>query len=221
MHWGWYWNVKRGHTPKARCSWQRFSTIDSFSMFKNTALLNMIKQSKDRISLTIPEYNLTAILNDDDSLAVQFDGGSYVILVEKKSCNFGGFYYFFRCPGCNARMRKLYCIQGRYLCRKCGNLAYHCQKLRTSERYALMRCKVKDTLQNKGGSLNKRPPRMQEHTFQKMRQKYVTYDEKSFDALNNELGLWFGYEGDCYSPPADMFDAYVPMNNTYQCMQQV
>lgn len=194
-------NIKTRQKPKARCSWQCFSPIDSFAMFKNRSLVQLTKQSKDRICLMIPRYDLIATYQDDNNLHVRFRDGFYIIPVEQKTCNFGGFYYFFHCPVCTARMRKLYCIQGKYLCRKCGNLAYYSQRLRPAERHIIMGLRVKTTLEHRGGSLEKRPPRMQKHTFHKFRRKYVAYDEKYFDALNQD-------PDEFYFPPSNMLDAH-------------
>lgn len=93
-HWRWYWKVKRKHKRKALCTWFIFSEIDSFAMFKNQQLVQFVRESADRVSLIIPQYNLQATL-DNDNLHVVYDGGSYVIPVEKKPCNFGGFLSLF------------------------------------------------------------------------------------------------------------------------------
>jgi hypothetical protein len=46
--------------------------------------------------------------------------------------NAGGLVYWFLCPGCERRKRKLYLPSGEvvFLCRKCHNLAYRAQQLR-------------------------------------------------------------------------------------------
>jgi hypothetical protein len=123
-HWGWYWKVKRQYTPKGLCQQSSLAEINSFDMFKNKELVCLVRESSDQIALKIPHFDLTAVLMPDDSLSVTYDGGAYLIPVEKKSCNYGGFCHFFHCPQCNARMRKLYCSDGRYLCRKCLKLGY-------------------------------------------------------------------------------------------------
>ena len=194
-HWGWYWKVKRNHKPKALCSYASLLEIDSFKLFKNTEFIRFIKESIDRICLIIPKYNLFASLQDDNNLRVQFGGGSYVIPVEKKSCNYGGFYHFFRCPSCNMRMRKLYCIKGIYLCRKCAHLGYYSQRLRPPDRCIYMQMKVKEKLENHTGSLEQKPPWMKGQTFQKLRRKYVKYDEKHLQEVNKELFRRFGCRG--------------------------
>lgn len=213
MDWGRYWRMKK-HAPKPLCFWNSFFEIDSFKMFKNKRLVQLAKESTNRISFMIPKYDLTAILQDDNTLSVQFSGGSYVIPVEQKSCNYGGVYYFFHCPECKARMRKLYCVQGMYLCRRCAHLGYLSQRLRPTERLALMSYKVKDSLNSRAGSLDQKPPWMKAYTFQKMRRKYVKYDEMRFTELNKELLLWYGYEGDPYFPSMDLWDAHVEREET-------
>ena len=165
-HWGWYWRVKKQHRPKALCSSSRFMEIDSFSMFRNKEIIRLIKESKDRTALEIPEYNFMATLQDDNSLKVRCNSGSYTIPVERKSCNYGGYYHFFRCPACMARMRKLYCIGGIYVCRKCAGLGYYSQRLRPSERYKMKSYHIEESIKRQGGSLDQKPPWMKKATYQ-------------------------------------------------------
>lgn len=186
MNWEWYWRVKKKHTPKKSCSGFWLSEIDSFWMYKSYQIKN-IKESVSKLSLSIPRYELEAYLQDDNSLLVTYTKGSYRIPVERKPCNFGGYYYFFHCPKCDIRMRKLYCLEGQYLCRKCANLGYYSQRLRPSDRCLYMRSKVEKLLHNQSGSLDKKPPWKKQHTFQKIRKKYLDYDEKYFYASQREL----------------------------------
>jgi len=213
MNWKYYWQVKKQHKPKKLCSQFDLTHIDSFDMFRHQELVQFVRDSKDRISLIIPEYNLTAFLRDDDSLLVEFDKGSYIIPVEAKKPNFGGVYYFFHCPLCNNRMRKLYCLKGQYQCRKCAGLGYWTQRLRPSERHVRKTIAIKNQLVSRCGSLQERPLRMQSHTFQKQRIKYVKHDESWDRAYIKELTLWYGnkiYEDvDLYFAPSDLMDAYV------------
>jgi len=46
--------------------------------------------------------------------------------------SFGGFVYWFICPGCKKRIKKLYLSQNEnvFLCRHCNHLAYRTQNLR-------------------------------------------------------------------------------------------
>ena len=46
--------------------------------------------------------------------------------------NTGGLFYWFLCPGCNRRMRKLYLPrdEAAFLCRKCHSLGYGVQQSR-------------------------------------------------------------------------------------------
>ncbi len=46
--------------------------------------------------------------------------------------NFGGFVYWFICPGCKRRVKKLYLFQNEniFICRHCHHLAYRTQNLR-------------------------------------------------------------------------------------------
>lgn len=49
----------------------------------------------------------------------------YKILLEKTPCNYGGVRFWFLCPHCGRRMRKLHLYGVRkFLCRVCLNLSY-------------------------------------------------------------------------------------------------
>lgn len=132
-HWGWYWYVKgKGHPQRRLCSGVWLCKIDSVEMYNRYYQVEAVRSSSSKKALEIPQYGLTAYLQEDDSLWVEHNEGSYKIPVEKMACNFGGHTHYFRCPLCDKRMRKLYCINGQYQCRKCGNLAYYTQRLRPS-----------------------------------------------------------------------------------------
>lgn len=216
-HWGWYWNVKlRGYIPQKTCSSFWLCEIDSFKMFNKRIMDLFLKYSQTQILLEIPRYKLTISLQDDNSLNVVYVDGNYIIPTERKSCNFGGFYTFFCCPQCNAGMRKLYCLEGKYICRKCANLGYYSQRLRKSERCARMCYDIQDRLKNQTGSLEKKPPYMSNYTFQKLRIKFVKYNEMQFDSSLEELDQWRGDNSasssiDPYyiSMPYNLYDAYV------------
>jgi hypothetical protein len=205
--------VKKIRRAKSLCSW--FDEIDSFDMFKYKEGLESVRNSEDRLCFEIFQYNVKARLMDDYSLSVSCDDGSYVILVEKRSCNYGGYYHFFHCPTCNMRMRKLYCIKGVYLCRKCAKLGYYTQRLNRPERLLHMGRKIEKHLNERAGALDSKPPWMKQHTFQKLRKRYVDYDEKRFyDSRKAHIDL-FGQmrhreisDYYCLYVPSDFLDVY-------------
>jgi hypothetical protein len=190
MHWGWHWKVKLKHQPKKLCS--QLLSIDSFDLLKKS----LIQQFLNKTILEIPSNNLSVTFFSDHLLVDFINNilGSYRILLEEKSCNYGGSYYFFHCPCCQRRMRKLYLVEGKFICRKCANLGYYSQRMRSSDRCLLMGIKTKKFLEDKAGSLNQKPPWMKKHTFQKLINKYANYDAKFFSELREELVSWYGDE---------------------------
>lgn len=198
-HWGWYWKVKKRHKPRTSCSAFWLNEIDSFDMYNKYYQVEAVRNSSSKCSLEIPAYNLKAYLQDDDSLFVRFYQGHYSIPVEKKPCNFGGHYYFFHCPQCKKRMRKLYCLEGRYLCRKCGNLAYYTQRLRPTERLSYRQGKIEEYVKNRAGKIDfswgncgRKPPRMHNKTFERLTDQAKYYDAKSGLAGIKEGKEWYG-----------------------------
>jgi hypothetical protein len=183
-HWGWYWRVKLKHRSKKLCS--NLAEIDSFMFFKD---------GKWR-TFNLPIINLTMTPNKDYFFEV-FHGKEkrhfYKIPFEKLKCNYGGYRYYFRCPLCNKRMRKLYFTNGAFLCRKCLNLSYDSQRRIPSRRYWLMRDKIGKKLEEKGGSISEKPKYMKQSKFKKMVSRYYDYEMKSMEASDKEIAeLFYG-----------------------------
>jgi len=206
----WYSHDKQ-YDSKMICN--LFDTIDSFEMFKYKEGLNCVMRSKSRYYFSVFRNNVTAKLMDDYSISISYDNGSYVIPVEKKIPNYGGFYYFFHCPQCDKRMRKLYLLEGKYLCRKCANLTYYTQKLKPSDRFLFMSGKIKQKMHKGGGSFDRKLPWQKTHTFKKNRKKYIEYDEKWFNALQEEAlhksrGMRFAKIPYFLAMPSGFYDVY-------------
>jgi len=177
-----YLKIKRRRVRRRLCS--NLISIDSFSLFRNKITL---RESLGTVAYEMPRYNLKAVLHES-SYAVQYDGGEYTIPVEKLPCPFGGSRYFFLCPQCSKRMRILYCIAGRFLCRQCHNLGYWTQVLTPTTRCIIMQAKIGDYLLSRGGSPDKKPVWMKRKTFwvlvnrhdDYMNGKYIAAARKEF-----------------------------------------
>lgn len=166
--WAWYWRIKRQHKPKLDC--EALSNIDLFQIFK---------QPKPKIQL---KSDSIISLYNENYFDITFSDGplkneNYQLKVDKQKCNFGGFRYYFLCPLCTKRMRKLYSYLGFLLCRNCLNLSYQSQKLTPSFRYLRMTDKIEKRLKNMGGSIQFKPRWMRIETFQKLRNKYLKYEQ--------------------------------------------
>lgn len=172
---------------KRLCSDATLYPIDSFQMYQRSRLEVML-QSSDYHSLRVPAFDLDAYLQNDYSLLVRYRSGSYIIPVERKPCNFGGCYYFFRCPCCSKRVRKLYCIDGVYQCRSCGDLGYYSQLLPKWRRGLRNIFAIERQLKEQGGSLYRKPPHMQYNTYQRMQLRHTEYEMQYFhDAMHRYI----------------------------------
>lgn len=156
--------------------------IDSFALFRNKIA---IKESFGTVAYEIPRYDLKAVLRES-SYAVQYSGGEYTISVEKQPCTFGGFRYFFRCPQCDKRMRILYCVVGRFLCRRCHNLGYFTQVLTPSVRCIIMQAKIQGYLKDRGGSPDKKPVWMKRKTFDALVKRHDDYMDVKYLAAGRK-----------------------------------
>lgn len=169
--------------PKTLCSSSWLYTIDSFDIFSPRTMGPFLQYSASPEILEIPRYGLTISLQNDFSLLAVYFGGKYLIVTEQKQCNFGGSYTFFRCPDCSGRMRLLYCLEGRYKCRKCARLGYWSQRLIPPKRLCSMQNKITAQIKGKGGSDYNKPPYMHKSTFRRLRHKEIDYMIKSDKAF--------------------------------------
>lgn len=176
-HWGWYWKVKKQHTPKILC--EQLKYVDSFIVFKEFNSNSILTKNK----------NIEGVFLREGYIMIKLKDLQYQIPYEKSPCHFGGFRYFFRCPigKCNRRMRKLYCYGGLFLCRKCLNLGYYSQRVVPSERFHSQQQKIKRKLEISGGSFIDKPKYMRWSTYEKLRTKSIDYELKSEMALLNEV----------------------------------
>lgn len=172
-----------------------------------------VRESATRLLFEMPTYGLKAFFFED-FLQIVYKNGEYRIRIERKSCNYGGSYRFFYCPECEMRMRKLYCIDGRFKCRKCANLGYYSQRLQPKDRCEYACSKIVRKLVDMGGNLEKRPIYMTEWAFKKMRMKYIEYDQKSYNVWLMRFFERTGIIGDFYDPRIGTYDEYVENEDT-------
>lgn len=179
-HWGWYWKVKRKHIAKPLCS--DFPFLDSFALFQNQNCLGFKIENPFEM---IARYR-------DNKLNISTPKCCYSISVEKLPCHFGGERYYFHCPKCDKRMRKLYGHKGIFLCRKCMNLGYYLQRVTPCKRYILMRDKINERLKAIGASIYEKPKGKQRKLWQKLQGRYWDYDAKHEEAFSAEAIALFG-----------------------------
>src|SRR5262249_29311715 len=134
----------------------------------------------------------------ENSLVIKYRKNSRTpnsIPIDRIPCNYGGHRYYFKCPFCRQRMRKLYLAhQSIFLCRKCLNLTYKSQFLRPSTRKDHMTQKIKRLITDKGGNftLYNKPPRMWRRTYDRLRRKHHYYEHMEEHESNKELRAWHG-----------------------------
>lgn len=139
MGWGLYW-AKRKHRRKLLCS--DFISINSLCIFGHRDYFArnidgdywlQVEEAGEEFRFQIDDAEALRAVLKDDGFHVSAKNGTYLIPVEKQTCNGG---YFFRCPAieCNRRMRKLYYSKGLFLCRKCLNLGYYSQRISPNDR---------------------------------------------------------------------------------------
>ncbi len=179
-HWGWYWRVKKKHKSKALCS--QFTCLDSFQFFKQKGAIGL--------SVSNDKYAVQAMLDGEKFIVT--GSHNYEITIEKLPCRFGGFCFYLHCPHCKARMRKLYCCHGVFLCRKCLKLGYYSQRLTPCLRYGHMQVKVEAKLKQLGGDTWQKPKWMRKDTFEKLRNLYWEYGSKHDEAFEKETWAMFG-----------------------------
>lgn len=169
-HWGWYWRVKLQHMPKKLC--ENLHRLDAFWV---------MKQFSPRDSAT-------------QGCTASIDNAFTRILITRQPCNFGGFRYFFACPGCTKRMRFLYFddIHKFFRCRRCLDLGYYTQRLRRSELYLWRHAVIENRLLSRGGSLRKRPSGMSGVSFKRLVERHWTIEFMLESIVEREIIEWNG-----------------------------
>lgn len=182
-HWGWYWKVKRQYTPKTLCS--HLMCLDAFALFKITGFAGF------NFKLGEKEFNAKL---EQSALVVTLESITYAIPWEKQSCHFGGFRYFFRCPGrsCKRRTRMLYGRCGVFLCRKCHNLGYYSQRQVKSFRLSTKKRKLEEKLEASGGNIYQKPKGMRWKAFNELNERIRVLDIESDFALEKEIFQMYG-----------------------------
>lgn len=188
-HWGYYWSNK-GHIPKKLCS--NLPKIDSFKLFKENGRAFIVKP-----------HDIKAELKNNQLIVTyrKQKQSSYKINIDKLSCNYGSYRYYFICALCQRRARFLYLeSQSVILCRKCLNLGYKSQRLRTSMRYLDKNQQIIDFVKDKGGSIeqNKRPRYMRKQKFERLKNLATYHEQKWHQATNKEVRQWFGAQAESY-----------------------
>ena len=133
MGWNDYWK-KRKHKSKGLC--HNYQSLDSLEIFKSESVSFCWIVDEHELNGEIKEdgfyvFVYDTFLNSCIGYWMSIKKVLYVIPYEKRQCN--GSYYFF-CPKCNRRMKKLYLKNTRFLCRRCLNLGYHSQTISSSVR---------------------------------------------------------------------------------------
>jgi hypothetical protein len=183
-HWGWYWKVKNeGYIPKAYCS--SFIQLDSFEHIKVDSTKFKLESESIKGERLENHFRITFTKGKNKDKA-------YKIPIEKQTCNFGGYRFYVRCPSCNTRMRKLYCCNGYFLCRKCLNLGYYSQASRPYWRLTHGASKIIKKLENLGGSLIEKPKWMRLKTYEKLKDKHSSYYWDAEKAYLDDLEEFYG-----------------------------
>ena len=189
-HWGWYWKVKKNHIPKKLCS--NLAKLDSFKLFKDNAQAYIVKP-----------HDIKAEVKNDHLLITygKQKRASYKINIDKLPCHYGFYRYYFICGLCKKRARFLYLeAQSVILCRRCLNLGYKSQLLRTSMRYLDKNQQIIDFVKCKGGSIeqDKRPRYMRKQKFKRLKNLATYYEQKWHQASNKEIRQWYGVKAEPY-----------------------
>jgi hypothetical protein len=117
------------------------------------------------------------------------------ILIELKSCNYGGKRAYLHCPDCGRRVLVLYQYGARFLCRQCHNPAYLSTRQSDSDRLSYQGNRVAAKLDlescwdyNKVNEDHGRPKHMHKRTFRRLRDKARDYYLASMLAVLGKRG---------------------------------
>ncbi len=173
--WAYYWK-KKGHVSK--------------KLVENCRALDITKAYLE-VMAKAPIPNC-----DPWRLEIQIGNALCYADVTKTKCNFGGYRYWFLCPICRKRAKKLYFNADYFLCRKCLNLSYSSQRKSYLERCRHMEKCIEKKLEDKGGSISKKPKGLHKKTFDELRSKHWKYFMKADQYIGKleDKGLAYSLE---------------------------
>jgi hypothetical protein len=106
--------------------------------------------------------------------------------IDRTACNYGGTRPWFRCPRCDARVAVLYLRGGRFICRRCGSVAYGSQSDDTFGRIWRRQYKLERRL----GDNWARPKRMHRRTHERLFDAICECEQARDSALEIALARW-------------------------------
>jgi hypothetical protein len=111
------------------------------------------------------------------------------IPLERTPCGLGGVRPCFRCPRCRQRSRKLYGAGKLFLCRRCYNLGYECQREKRGDRALRRASRIRQRLGGGPGIAEPfpwKPKGMHWQTYERWRAKALEAELESLRAIS----LW-------------------------------
>lgn len=111
-----------GEQRRTVVEWNRIWS-DPFRVYFETGAIND--------SSPYNPFNQHLLRNDYLRLVYRLPDGvhDYSISITTMYCNYGGFRYWFSCPGCGRRVGVLYLRSGLFTCRHCSNIVYESQRI--------------------------------------------------------------------------------------------
>jgi len=170
-YWYYIWKSK-GHERKGLADYNDF--LDTKEIFHNKQAcpirIDLVQENQIIANIQVSERKLLVT-------PLLFPGKYYQIMTTTTPCNYGRHRYWFRCPACQKRCRKLYAfLQVCFFCRKCLNLGYRSQICLPWVRYSLMANKIERRLISMGGDLSQKPKAMRWTTFRQLQEKAWNYE---------------------------------------------
>lgn len=129
----------------------------------------MSKKTIDRVS-SIDIRKLT-FSKDANSLNLSYGSQNQTVGLTKTRCNYGGFRFWFICPGCFRRVAVVY-LSGDVRCRRCHGLVYSSERESPQDRRFRKANKIRHRLGWRPGIANldwRKPKGMHWKTFNRLR----------------------------------------------------
>ncbi len=136
-------------------------------------------------------------------LRYSFHGESlcYPVALDWTVCHYGGKRPWFLCPGEGCGKRVAVLFGGKYfLCRKCRDLTYPCQREELADRASRRVDKIRARLGWEPGWMNfyrERPKGMHANTYLRLTREHLRHVQSSYDAIRRRIGTLaddFGFD---------------------------
>lgn len=161
-----------------------------------TDLIKRQKSDKVAVTVTFPKLDFSLKI-ELDLKKLQGEINRRTVFLDKTRCNYGGYRYWFLCPGCEKRAKILY-FREEFQCRKCAGLTYASQQHTKTDCYywyqkAVALATSLDSAYNEQIDFFQYPYRFPSKPKEMKYREYIKKQKRFYDLVAKGSEVWLAY----------------------------